>query len=340
MRVAVVGHVEWCEFAQVPHVPTPGEIVHADADFEEPGGGGAVAAVQLMKLAGERHPVHRLRRRRDRPPLAARGSRSSGSTCEGGFRPEPQRRAFVHVDDRGERTITVLGPRLGPRGADALAWDELDDTDAVYLTAGDADAVRHARRARVLVATPRGLDTLAEAHVELDALVSSGRDPGELYREGDLDPVPKVVVRTLGATGRRVGDRLRRARQVGSRAAARAGPRRLRRRRQLRRRPHLRARRRLGDRQGGGAGGPLRRGLHDRQRPLRGPAATLVSQATRPSSGSIGQAVGHPRLQAAVEVVRVVAGGREGLRGQRRPAARAAVEDDRPVAVDRVAPPR
>ena len=37
--------------------------------------------------------------------------------------------------------------------------------------------------------------------MELDALVSSGRDPGELYREGDLDPVPKVVVRTLGAPG-------------------------------------------------------------------------------------------------------------------------------------------
>jgi len=51
------------------------------------------------------------------------------------------------------------------------------------------------------VATPRGLDTLSDAHVELDALVSSGRDPGEVYREGDLDPVPKLVVRTLGATG-------------------------------------------------------------------------------------------------------------------------------------------
>jgi ribokinase len=53
----------------------------------------------------------------------------------------------------------------------------------------------------VLVATPRGLDTLADAGVELDALVSSGRDPGELYRKGDLDPRPKLVVRTLGATG-------------------------------------------------------------------------------------------------------------------------------------------
>jgi len=53
----------------------------------------------------------------------------------------------------------------------------------------------------VLVATPRGLDTLADAHVELDALVSSGRDPGEVYSLGDLDPVPRAVVRTLGASG-------------------------------------------------------------------------------------------------------------------------------------------
>ena len=52
MRVAVVGHMEWCEFAQVPHVPAPGEIVHASHTVQEPGGGGAVAAVQLMKLAG------------------------------------------------------------------------------------------------------------------------------------------------------------------------------------------------------------------------------------------------------------------------------------------------
>ena len=200
MRVAVVGHLEWCEFAQVPHVPAPGEIVHASRTFQEPGGGGAVAAVQLMKLAGsatlytafgDDEIGHRSRARLE----------ELGLDVEGGFRAEPQRRGFVHVDDRGERTITVLGPRLGPRGADPLNWDALDDTDSVYLTAGDVEAVRQARRARVLVATSRGLETLSEAHVELDALVSSGRDPGELYRRGDLDPVPRLVVRTLGAAG-------------------------------------------------------------------------------------------------------------------------------------------
>jgi ribokinase len=200
MRVAVVGHHEWCEFAEVPHVPKPGEIVHAARTFQQPGGGGAVAAVQLKKLAGEAtlftafgddETGHR----------AHAALNELGVEIQGGFRPEAQRRAFVHLDDRGERTITVLGPRLGPRGADQLAWDLLDETDAVYLTAGDVEAVRHARRARVLVATPRGLDTLADAHVELDALVSSGRDPGEVYKRGDLDPVPRVVVRTLGAAG-------------------------------------------------------------------------------------------------------------------------------------------
>ncbi len=52
-KVAVVGHVEWVTFAHVPHIPTAGEIVHAEDTFEEPAGGGAVAAVQLARLAGE-----------------------------------------------------------------------------------------------------------------------------------------------------------------------------------------------------------------------------------------------------------------------------------------------
>jgi ribokinase len=199
MRAAVVGHVEWCEFAEVPQVPHHGEIVHASHTFEEPAGGGAVAAVQLRKLAGEV------------ALFTAFGDDETGHRCEAElrehgvrvearFRPEPQRRAFVHLT-RGERTITVLGPRLGPSGAAELPWELLDDTDAVYLTAGDVEAVRQARRARTLVSTPRGLGTLADAHVELDALVMSGRDAGERYSPGDLDPAPRLVVRTAGATG-------------------------------------------------------------------------------------------------------------------------------------------
>jgi ribokinase len=40
MRVAVVGHVEWIEFARVERMPAAGEIVHASDAWEEPGGGG------------------------------------------------------------------------------------------------------------------------------------------------------------------------------------------------------------------------------------------------------------------------------------------------------------
>jgi ribokinase len=105
------------------------------------------------------------------------------------------------VDDEGERTITVLSHKLVPRGDDPLPWDELSSYDAVYFTGGDAEAVRRARQARVLVATPRELATLQEAAVQLDVLVGSARDAGERYEPGDLEPAPRVVVATEGRDG-------------------------------------------------------------------------------------------------------------------------------------------
>jgi len=200
MRVAVVGHVEWIEFAQVERVPRPGEIVRATRTWQEPGGGGAVAAVQLCKLAGQAELFTAFgddevgHRSRD-------ALRELGLDVHAAFRDEPQRRGFVHLDSAGERSITVLGPRLGPSGADPLPWDRLHEADAVYFTAGDAAAVGLARRARTIVASARGLDVLAEAGVRLDVLVASGRDPGERYERGQLDPAPDFVVRTAGAGG-------------------------------------------------------------------------------------------------------------------------------------------
>ena len=108
---------------------------------------------------------------------------------------------MTFVDDDGERTITVIGERHAPRGADDLPWDELAACDAVYVTAGDAASLRAARAARVLVATPRVGPALAESGIELDALVHSGRDPGEPYATGDLNPEPRLVVATGGVTG-------------------------------------------------------------------------------------------------------------------------------------------
>jgi ribokinase len=200
MRAAVVGHVEWIEFGRVDHVPAPGEIVHATDSWQEPGGGGAVAAVQLAKLAGEATLYTALGDdeigHRAKAELEALGLR-----VEAVFRAEAQRRGYVHVDAAGERTITVIGDRLGPAGDDPLPWHELADTDAVYLTAGDAAAVRAARAARTLVASARGLETIAQAGVELDALMASAKDPGERYTPGELDPPPRLVVRTAGASG-------------------------------------------------------------------------------------------------------------------------------------------
>src|SRR5919108_1507527 len=200
MNLAVVGHVEWIEFVRVERVPTPGEIVHALEAWGEPAGGGAVAAVQLARLAGESTLFTAVGDdelgRRVVPALA-----DYGVEVHAALRPEPQRRGFTYLDATGERTITVIGERLGPRRSDDLPWDALAETDGVYFVSGDAAAVRAARAARVLVATARSLGALAEARVELDALVRSRSDEGETYRPGDLDPPPTLDVATAGPLG-------------------------------------------------------------------------------------------------------------------------------------------
>jgi ribokinase len=201
VRVAVVGHIEWVEFARVEAVPRPGEIVHALERWDEPAGGGAVAAVQLARLTGSCVLFTALGSdelgRRSRAELTQLGVELRAIPDV-----EPTRRAFTFVDESGERTITVLGEKLRPRGGDSrLPWHELRGMDAVYFVSGDADALQHARSARVLVATARELPTLREAKLELDALVGSGEDEAELYRPGDVDPPPRIVVTTSGGLG-------------------------------------------------------------------------------------------------------------------------------------------
>ena len=124
-----------------------------------------------------------------------------GVRVHAAWRPEPQRLAFTHLEAGGERTITVIGGRHAPHGDDALPWDELAGVDAVYFTAGDPAALRAARSARVLVATPRARDVLTDAGVELDALVRSASDEGERIGPGELDPAPVLDVATDGARG-------------------------------------------------------------------------------------------------------------------------------------------
>jgi ribokinase len=193
--------VEWVEFARVDHTPAPGEIVHALETWEEPAGGGAVAAVQLANLAGSCLLFTALADdelgRRSREELEARGV-----TVHAGHASGTQRRALTHIDEGGERTITVLGEKLLPSGEDgSLPWEELRRCAAVYFVSGDLAALRAARHCPVLVATARELPTLRRAAVDLDVLVGSGEDAAERFESGELEPEPQIVVTTAGALG-------------------------------------------------------------------------------------------------------------------------------------------
>jgi len=201
VKVAVVGHVEWADCAEVDRLPRPGEIVQAEFGWDVPAGGGAVAAVQLAKLAGECLFLTALGDD-ELGHRAERGLADLGVRVAAAWRGERQRRAFVHLSaDDGERTITVLGDRLGPHAGDDLPWEELEEADAVYFTAGDAGAVVAAGQAGSLVATARAKRVLAAAGTQVDVLVASAVDEGERYGPGDIEPPPRFVARTEGVTG-------------------------------------------------------------------------------------------------------------------------------------------
>lgn len=199
-RVAVVGHTEWTTIAGLDKVPAAGEVTHAEHLWRGPAGGGAVAAVRLAELAGrctfftalgDDHAGHRAR-----TELEHRGVRVQAAT-----RPGPTRAAVSMVDRTGERTTVTLGERLQPTAGDPLDWTELAACDAVFFTAGDADLLRRARRAGVLVVTAREFTTVQEAGVRVDALVGSGSDPAERCDPALLRRSPGLVVSTEGHRG-------------------------------------------------------------------------------------------------------------------------------------------
>jgi ribokinase len=194
VRCAVVGHVEWVEFARVPRWPEPGAIIHASEVWSEPAGGGAVIARQIALLAGRcelftafgddeagRSAVRRL----------AELGVDSHVQHPGGS--PTTRRAWTHIDAQGERTITVLGDKLLPYGPLPL-----EGYDLVFFVSGDAEALRSARRARFVAATMREQPLLREAGVHIDLMSGSSNDPREHY-DGTLD-VGLVVV-TDGPNG-------------------------------------------------------------------------------------------------------------------------------------------
>ena len=200
MKVGVVGHVEWVDFVRVERLPHQGEIIHASEAWAEAAGGGAVAAVELMRLAGAASLYTALGN--DEHGRAALAQlQALGLQVYAVFRNEPQRRAVTYLDDDGERTITLLSRKLLARRTDPLPWDDLASFDGIYFTGGGPGALQAARACKALVATARELKTLRDARVQLDAVVSSSTDPGETYRRGELEPEPTLTVWTHGAEG-------------------------------------------------------------------------------------------------------------------------------------------
>ena len=198
-RVATVGHVEWIDFIRVPHLPAAGEVLAAEEYWSDAGGGGAVAAATLAQLAGGASFLTALGDDEvaERSRVRLRGLRVDVHEAR---RAGPTRRAVTFVDSAGERTITTVGSRLQPVGQDPLPWEQLASLDAVYFTAGDEDALRAARRARVLVATPRAREAL-RAGVEVDALVLSGADAVESRLADEYASTARLVVVTAGGAG-------------------------------------------------------------------------------------------------------------------------------------------
>lgn len=192
MRCAVVGHVEWVEFARVPRWPEAGAIIHATDVWSEPAGGGAVIARQIALLAG-RCELFTAFGDDEAGRSAARRLAELGIDTHVQHPGGPTRRAWTHVDGEGERTITVLADKLLPYGPLPL-----EGYDLVFFVSGDVEALRSARRSRFVAATMREQPLLRDAGVHIDLMSGSANDPREHY-DGTLDV--GVVVQTDGANG-------------------------------------------------------------------------------------------------------------------------------------------
>ena len=200
-RVAIVGHVEWATHA-LGAFPAPGEIRALEDAFEEPAGGGSVAAAQAAKLGAETYF------------FTALGADSAGDashmvlaelgiTIHAAVRPEPQTRAISVTGPGGDRAIALIGGPLSPAAGDPLEWGDLAEMDAVYFTGRDPETLAACRAARVLVATARRWPVLADAAVECDVIVGSANDPDERVPSGALAVAPRAWVMTDGLRGGR-----------------------------------------------------------------------------------------------------------------------------------------
>lgn len=199
-RVAVVGHVEWVDFVRVPRCPERGGLEQGEREFERAGGGAVVAAAVLAELGAEVDFFCAVGDD-ERGHAAVQQLREHGVRVRVAMRSASTRYVFTLLDPGGERTIITVGERLAPSGADDLDWAQLTDVDGVYVTAGDAGAIRAARAAPVLTASPRAGDPVPG--VTLDALIVSASDEHERAWAQTWEPQTRLMVATEGGDGGR-----------------------------------------------------------------------------------------------------------------------------------------
>jgi ribokinase len=201
-RIAVVGHVEWVQFLRVDHLPLRGEIQSARREKAQAGGGAVVAAAALAEM-GAQVDFYGAVGSDAMGDSAIEELSERGITVQMARRPGPTREVITLLDRVSDRTILPIGERIQPSGADELDWDRLAEADAVYVTAGDAGALQHARAARVLVATPRLRERLEHPDVYIDALVFSITDANEMRWAERLRLDTRLMVATDGGDGGR-----------------------------------------------------------------------------------------------------------------------------------------
>jgi ribokinase len=201
-HVGVVGHVEWIDFASVPHLPVRGKILHADGAFARAGGGGAVAASALAELGAEVDFYCALGRDNEGRATVAQ-LEGRGVRVHAAWRDQPTRRAVTLLEPGGERTIITLGERLQPHGSDELEWEHLADAGSVYFTAGDAGALRRAHSSPFVVASPRARSVLEADGAHVYAVVFSEDDEDERAWTHRVGSHASLLVATEGARGGR-----------------------------------------------------------------------------------------------------------------------------------------
>ena len=202
MRVAVVGHVEWVRVRpRATRVPRPGEIVHAIETWEEPAGGGAVAAAQLARLAasclfftalGADELGRRLARRAENAGVEVTGDPRHRAHAACFHLRRRHRRADDH---RARREAPV--PTAADTGCPGRSWP----AGRRLFVSGDAEALHCAVR-RASSSRPRGsFATLRRQASNSMHSSASGEDEASSTARATSTLRRTVAVTTAGGLG-------------------------------------------------------------------------------------------------------------------------------------------